>query len=252
MMARLAEDLRVDELIAVIRLEGLDYGAQMEEDLLSGKGGSSWQAAVARIYDARAMRVHFDGAFARSIGAAEDTVQDILEFFGTPLGDRILVLEIEARRSLLDPAVEEAARARLEDMIVEEDPRLDLLQRFAEVNQLVESNVSGALNANLALFQGMAEIGDLTENMTEEQMLADVWAQEPEIRTETEEWLMSYLALAYGPLSDEELGTYIHFCETEAGQKLNSALFAAFDQVFTGISRNLGRAVARQMIGEDI
>lgn len=251
-VATLAEGLRVDELIAVMRLEGLDYGARMATELLSGKGGASWEATVARIYDPQVMRSLFDMAFGRSLGNSGQTVTEIMAFFDTQLGDRILALEVEARRSLLDPAVEEAARVRLEYMIVAEDPRLETLQRFAEVNQLVEGNVSSALNANLALFQGMAEIGTQAEDMTEEQMLADVWAQEPEIRAETEDWLMPYLALAYGPLSDEELAAYLRFCETGAGQALNTAFFAAFDQVFTEISRNLGRAAARQMIGEDI
>ena len=36
------------------------------------------------------------------------------------------------------------------------------------------------------------------------------------------------------------------------GLVLNAALFAAFDDVFTPISRALGLAVARQMAGQDI
>ena len=33
---------------------------------------------------------------------------------------------------------------------------------------------------------------------------------------------------------------------------LNTAMFAAFDKLFVAISRDLGRAAARQMQGEDI
>jgi hypothetical protein len=104
----------------------------------------------------------------------------------------------------------------------------------------------------LAFFQGLAEVGGGVGEIPEEDMLADVWAQEPDIRAETEAWILPYLSLAYGPLSDDELAEYIGFSKTGPGQKLNHALFAAFDAVFSQISRDLGRATAKQMLGEDI
>ena len=69
---------------------------------------------------------------------------------------------------------------------------------------------------------------------------------------ETEDWLFPFLALSYAPLSDAELQGYIDFSRTAAGKKMNTALFAAFDAVFVQISRDLGRAVAQQMTGDDI
>jgi hypothetical protein len=53
-------------------------------------------------------------------------------------------------------------------------------------------------------------------------------------------------------LSDEDLTAYIAFSASPAGQQLNAALFAAFDDVFTPISKALGLAVAKQMQGQDI
>jgi hypothetical protein len=88
--------------------------------------------------------------------------------------------------------------------------------------------------------------------MTEEDMLADVWGREGEVRGSTREWLYSYFALAYQPLDDAELAAYTAFWESPAGKRANAALFAAFDQVFSDISRELGRAAAVQMQGDDI
>ena len=124
--------------------------------------------------------------------------------------------------------------------------------RFAKVNDLIEQNVSGSLNSNLAFFQGMAEAGGPGGDVTEDQMLSEVWAQEPAIRVETEDWLFPYLAMAYGPLSDAEIDGYVAFSTTNPGQKLNQALFTAFDRLFTSVSRNLGLAAGRQLLGEDI
>lgn len=251
-VATLVATLKIADVIDVMRLEGLNYGAQMEEELFPGEGGEAWASVVELIYDGPTMQSRFEDAFARQFLGDEEEMPAIEQFFGTDLGQKILALEVEARRSLMDDAVEDAAKAQVDEMIAEEAPRMEALQDFADTNDLVEMNISGAMNSNLAFFQGMAEVGGQTKDMTEEDMLMDVWSQEPDIRAETESWVFPYLALAYGPLSDDEMAAYVAFSKTGPGQKINSALFGAFDTVFSAISRDLGRAAARQMMGEDI
>ena len=131
-------------------------------------------------------------------------------------------------------------------------PRLALVGRFIDVNGLVDFNVSGALNANYEFYFGLVDGGAFPFEMTEEQVLADVWSQEDEIRAETEDWLYSYLAMAYEPVSDADLTAYIDMSETAAGKALNQALFAAFDVLYRQISRDLGLAAAQMVAGEDI
>lgn len=244
--------LRIDDTIAVLREEGLDYGRSLEEDMFPGAGGASWQATVALIYDGDRMGEAFRAALIRALEDDPAEVAAIRAFFESELGRRVVDLEIEARRSLLDDAVEEASKVALEELRAEDGPRLAALDRFVTVNDLVESNVMGALNSNLAFYRGMQRGGAFGEEMTEEQMLGDVWGQEQEIRQSTTEWVYSYLNLSYAPLSDADLAEYTAFCESAAGQKVNAALFAAFDEVFTPISEALGVAVARQMAGQDI
>jgi hypothetical protein len=83
-------------------------------------------------------------------------------------------------------------------------------------------------------------------------MLSEVWAQEAQVRSDAEDWVYPFLALAHEPLSDDDLNAYIAYSETESGQILNGAMFAAFDVVFTGISEQLGAAAARLIMGQDI
>lgn len=250
--ADLSRVLRIAEVIDVMRQEGLDYGTSLEVELFPGRGRAGWRLAVEMIYDTATMNRRLDAALAQAMAGDEAGLAATLAFFGDARGQRILSLEIEARRALLDEAAEEAAQAHAEDMASRDDPRLGLLKRFADANDLIEANVQGALNANLAFYRGMAEAGAMGEQMTEDEMLADVWGQEPDIRTETENWLFPYLALAYGPLEDADLEAYIAFSQTPEGRRLNVALFAAFDAVFGRISYDLGRAAGRQMLGEDI
>ena len=244
--------LRMGDTIEILREEGIEYGRTLEADMFAGAGGSGWEATVALIYDGARMSDAFRSALLREIGTDAAVIAEIRAFFEGELGRKVIGLEIEGRRAFLDDAVEEQAKAAWEETRTSDAARAALLERFVAENDLVESNVSGALNANLAFYRGMAESGAFGGEMTEDQMLSDVWAQEPEVRQSTTEWVYSYLNLSYGPLSDEELEQYAAFSATPAGQKLNTALFGAYAEVFTPISRALGLAVGRQMQGQDI
>lgn len=251
-VAALGVALRLDEVVSVIEAEGISYGKDLEADLFGGPVGARWQAMVGMIYDPATMRRRLDSALEAELAGRPDHINAMIAFFGSELGQRILSLEVSARRALLDETVEEASRIRVEDMMAEEAPRLAALRRFIDVNDLIESNVAGALNSNYAFYRGLADGGAFDDQMTDADIVSDVWGQEAEVRQETEDWLYPYLALAYQPLSDEDMAAYIAFSETDAGQVLNAALFAAFDQVFSAISRDLGLAAAQFIIGHDI
>ncbi|HBD91645.1 MAG: ribosomal protein L21 [Rhodobacteraceae bacterium GWE1_64_9] len=248
----LGQVLQIDGVLDVMRAEGVEYGATLRDEMFAGKGGAAWDATVAQIYDPLRMRAEFDAALTKALADDAEVTAAATAFFQSPRGQKILELELEARRALLDEATEAAAKEAAAQMQAEGSPRFEALQRFAATNDLIELNVMGALNSNLAFYKGLSRGGAFGDAMTEEDILADVWAQEADLRAETEEWLWPYLALAYGPLSDEELQAYADFSATAEGERLNGAIFAAFDAIFLRISEELGMAAARQMQGEDI
>lgn len=246
----LVESLQMQELIIIMRDEGLSYGEILDTDLLADSGGEKWAAQVSEIYDTMRMQEDFIRRFDREM--PEHLVAPVLAFFDSPRGRRIINLEVTARRAQLDEAVEEASLEYLRDMIGDGDPRLELLRRFAEINELIETNVVGAMNANYAFYIGLVEGGAFPYELTEEQILSDVWGQEDDIRMETKEWLYSYLAMAYQPLEDADIEAYIVLSATDAGQALNRALFSGFDAMFVSISKSLGYSAAQLIGGEDI
>jgi hypothetical protein len=176
----------------------------------------------------------------------------IAEFFASDLGTRVLGLEIEARRAFLDEAAEDAARVAADRRLSGREPRADQIERFIEVGDLLEMNVAGALSGNLAFMSGMNETGINGVKLPQDEVMEQVWGQEAQLRIDTESWLHAYLGLAYAPLTDAELDAYIAFWETPAGQRLNVALFTAFDATFRGVSEGLGRAAGQAMLGSDI
>lgn len=246
--------LRIDEMLEVIRAEGLANGDDLAAEMFAGAAGADWSAAVAQVYDAGRMRQRFDQSMADLPDQDAAALADSLVFYTSDLGQKIIGLELEARRAMLDPAVEEAAQARWREMGqgAGDQGRLDLLDRFVTVNDLIEMNVAGALNANLAYYRALSGAGAFGDAMPEAQMLSEVWAQEADLRKETVDWLFPYLNLAYGSLTPDEMQAYIAFSDTAAGRKTNAVIFAAFDAVFVAASTELGRAVGLRLNGQDI
>jgi hypothetical protein len=247
---RLIEALGLPEVIAIMREEGILYADALEAELFSVDGGSRWDALVEKVYDPVTMLGEIESGMAGELGSAD--IAPMLSFFEDARGQRIIELEITARRALLDDEIEQASLDALDQLVLDQDPFLDQLQEFVEANQLVDSNVVGALNSNIAFYRGMADGGAYPGGLDEGEMLSMVWGQEPAIRDDTEAWVYSYLAMAYAPLSEEDLGDYIRFSRTDAGGALNAALFAAFDEMFVRISYDLGVAAARFVGGEEL
>jgi hypothetical protein len=242
--------LGMPRIIEVMREEGVDYGEMIRADLLQGEGGPGWTAVVSDIYDAGAMeRQMLEGFESRLEGV---TLDPLLAFFQSDRGQRIVELEVSARRAFLDDEVEEAAGEAADALRQDRPDRFELLSAFVEANDLVESNVMGAMNSNYAFYMGLMEGDAFDGDMTEELILSDVWAQEQEIRDDTETWVYSYLTLGYDPLDDDDIEAYIALSRTEEGRALNSALFGTFDDLFVDISRRLGQGAARFLVGEDI
>lgn len=242
--------LQLHPLLEVMYEEGVEYGNDLDRELLAGAGGEGWVKAVKEIYEPERIWKTFLPRFQAEL--ENEDVEAMLAFFASDLGQRIIKLEVSARQALLDKSVEEVSKDRLRVMTDDGDPRLSMLMDFIEANDLIEFNVMSAMNANYAFYVGMIDGKAFDYDLTKEDVLQDVWSQESEIRVDTEEWVYAYLALSYQPLSDEELQAYIDFSNTDAGQALNRAVFAGFDDVFNIVSTALGLTAARFMKGEDL
>ena len=248
--ARLAELLKTDEIARIMRAEGLVHAEDIAENMFPGRSANAWALTVDGIYDAARMQARMEEGLAEALTA--DEAAPIIDFLATPLGQRIVDLELTAREAYAEESVEEAAVDAWTLLDGDGAPRAGMIDRFVEVNDLLEENVASGLTANYEFLAGLNEGGAFPDPMSEDMMLAEAYSSEGEIRSETEEWLGSFLNLAYDPLTDAELSDYIAFSATKAGRDFNRALFAGFDAMYDGISRALGRAAAVEMVSQDI
>ncbi|MEI4486513.1 hypothetical protein V8J36_09945 [Frigidibacter sp. MR17.14] len=247
---RLGGLLALPEIIALMQDEGAGYAEDVEGELFPGKGGGGWIDEVRALYAPERTSPIFFRAFRDSLGARD--LEPMARFFTDGVGARAVPLEVSARRAMLDPDVEDDATLKAGDMMAARDPRFRSLSAFIEAGDMVEANVIGGLNANLAFWRGLSEGGAFPEPMAEEDLLAKAAGQEEALRAESRDWLFAYLALAYAPLSERELADYTAFSASGPGRALNTAIFAGFDAVFVDVSHRMGVAAAHRIAGQTL
>jgi hypothetical protein len=239
----LLDALGVPQIVEIMRAEGLEYGDTLAEDMIPGGGTGNWGAVVDRIYDEERMLATVRETFSTEFGDADTA--PLLEFFESETGQEIVRLELTAREAMRDEEIEDAARATYRDLEGTDSDTLATISDFVDANDLVESNLVGALNANYMFYLGLVDGGAL--QMSEADILTEVWSSEDETRSDTREWVYAFLLMAYRPLEEGVVDRYTELSRTEPGRALNRALFAGFNKMYDDISYALGRAVAREM-----
>ncbi|WP_338547975.1 DUF2059 domain-containing protein [Roseovarius phycicola] len=247
-MAALIDALRIDETVEIMRKEGLRYGSELGAEMLPGVNAKAWQDQVARIYDTDKMAQVVTQGFETALDGKE--IAEVVAFFTSETGQEIISLELSAREAFLNEDTEMAAMDAYERARDENSYLFQQVETLISDSDLVDYNVMGALNSNLMFYRGLADGGAF--EMSEEDMLADVWSQEGDVRNDSEGWLGAFLILAYQPLGDDELEAYAEFYRSEQGKVLNAAIFEAYDQMYEELSYLLGRAVAQQMQSEEL
>lgn len=248
----LVDVLKLAEAAQILHDEGLDHAADLNAEMLDGKGGAGWQMQSAAIYDAGRMLETVRTALAAELQGPDnaDTLEAIIAFFASDLGTKIVSLENAARAAIQDNDVEAAARARYAALRGSDDARFGMITALVESGDMINRNVTAAMNSNYQFLRGLSEGG--AAEMTEDEMLQSVTADVDAITEDTIAWLHGYLLLAYHPLSDDELQTYLTFSQSDAGQTLNRGLFDGFGKAYEDISYALGRAVALNMTAKEL
>ncbi|MCR8826585.1 DUF2059 domain-containing protein [Pseudosulfitobacter koreensis] len=234
--------IRLEAQMQIAREEGLQHAQTLNDDLLDGQGGALWAAQVDAIYDVARMA---EGARGPIEALDPETLSRLNLFLDSDLGQRITELELAARRAMMDEVSEEAAARAFAALEGTDDARLTTARAVIEAGDLIERNVSTALNASFQFYRALVDGG--AYDMTEAQIIDEVWSQEETLRADTEGWLMGYLLLLMQPLDADERATYLAFMKTPEGGALNAALFDGFGRVYSDLSFALGQVLALNM-----
>ena len=249
-LQRLDALTRIPETFDIMRLEGLANDQAMAADLFGNAKDPAWLRALESVYDISRMNATYSNQMRLALAQDPGLVADAGVFLGSELGQRVIGLELEARRTALDPMALGAAREVFAEMERVDKERLALIERLVIAADLVEGNVATALNANVAFSRAMTKAAQFGTPVDEDEILALAWAQELDIRVAVADFLYPLMALAYAPLTEEELTSYVEFFESAVGQRFNAAVMQAFEPVMIDLSARLGAEAGRLMSGQ--
>ncbi len=244
----LMDVLKIAEVALILQAEGTEYAETINQDMLGGQGGAAWQLQVDAIYNPQrlteTLRAHLDAEL------QGDMREEVIQFFASEPGAQVITLENAARAAIRAQDIEDAARTKFAELEGTDDPRLTQITALIDGGDMINRNVTAAMNANYQFMRGLSDGGAM--DMTEDEMLAEVADQQDAITEDTTSWLYGYLLLAYSPLEDAALDQYIAFAATKPGIALNRALFNGYGAAYAEISYALGRAVALNMVAEEL
>ena len=230
--------MHVRTAVEIMAEEGMFYALDSEEVLFDGPAAGDWGAALTAVYDPDRLEGIVRAGFEQGLAGADLT--PLIAFFDTPTGQKVVALELSARRAFLARDVEQMARETWR-----QNPtglaHSAAISRYIEVNDLIERNVTGSMNANMRFLRAFnAGNTDLSES----DILSDIWAEEDRMRADTVEWMNAFLSMAYAPLEADEMQANLELWQSQAGQALNNALFLGFDRMFEQVSEELGMVAA--------
>ncbi len=236
--------LRLSDMVQIMRDEGLGYADELAAEMFMDGTHSAWHAQVDAIYDADEMFDQVTQELREGLDGQGD-LGPLIEFYRSDLGRDIVALELDARAAISDEDVEAAALDFFSKIDGSEDETYVAVQGYVQANDLIDQNVSGTLNSMYHFYSGLADGGAIAA--TENELLDQIWVQQDQILSETEEWLYAYLLMAFGPLNPDQIQSYTDLSLSPAGQRMNAALFAGFNLMYDEVSYALGRAAAGQM-----
>lgn len=250
---RMWQVLGLGRQMQIFQQEATREAARFEADGLIGGSGEAWADTVARINEPARLQALFREGLGRVLTRTDLALLNKgLGFYERGLGRTLVPLEISARMAMLDDDITENAHDTFARAKANGDPRIEQITRLIDSADLVAPNVSSGLNASVAFSRGFGEGGGYDMPLTDDQMLAETWAQQDQIAADTVEWLQSYLMLAYSSLSDAQLDDYITYAASREGQALAQVMFAAYDYVFMQTSYDMGVAAALRLQGRQL
>ncbi|MCC5983943.1 MAG: hypothetical protein JJU42_06225 [Rhodobacteraceae bacterium] len=248
----LSDAYQLEALFEIVAQEGRDDAADIGAEVAGPEGRAGWERTMARLYDPARLLEVFLSELEQEFPRQPEAFDAAIAFARTTPGAQMVQLEIDARAAMLDADIEQMARERLGEARAADARTLAFVDARIEANDLIEGNVSLGLNSALAYFVGFAQTAPDALQPEAGRMMADVWQQEGAIRAEITDWLRAYFLLAYAPLDDDARAAVLDHAASPEGVAFNTAMFNAFDRLFSGLSRALGAEVGRALAASDL
>jgi hypothetical protein len=246
--SELYDALHMDILVDVIVSEGRDQVRDAAEIYLTGRAAETYVTENVALYDPDEIRQHLiDGL---SSGLSADDLAVAVAFFKTETGAYAAKLEASARQAISDQGVEDHAKAMASDAVARGVERIDILETAIADMDLVEMNLAGAMTAQYQFLMPLSDVKDL--GLDQAAVLTMIQEGQDALSQSILEWLVAFLYMAYAPLDDEQLSTYLTYQTSPNGASLNKVLFDVFNAIDRDMSAAMGVSLAQSLQSKEI
>ena len=237
---RLYDALHLHKIMKILHNEGVEDALESGKNYLgTDYDAASFEKAVHKIYSLEMMYNFMRNGLVEALPEAE--AEAALRFFSKGLGAQTALLETSARSAISYEEVKAAAIQMAKDAKSGNKVRYLMLEKNIKDLELVELNMTGAFSAQYTFLSNLSALDDMPLN--NDDIVALLLESEDEMRQDIVDWLMGFTHMAYTPLSDEELKTYLSFLSSANGKILNKALFYIFNDLSVQTSGDLADVI---------
>lgn len=245
-VAGLFDALNMADIISIMHDEGKRDAADTIEIYTGQMVDDGLNARIDAIFDTAEMQIVLINKTSEKMSDAH--IAEATEFLNSDVGARANTLETTARRAISDDAIEEYALSQFND--ASDLGRYTQFRDIIVALDLIDQNTYGAMGAQYVFMMELGKTNQMA--LTDADINELLRAGEAELRDGIRAWLYGFFNMAYAPLSDEDLATYIQFQQSEAGKALNSALFAGFNELSVRHAQKMGIMIAELMQVQDL
>lgn len=175
-------------------------------------------------------------------GLSDQQLNSVLDWYNTPLAEKITQAEIAASRPSVWKEVE-AEAAQLQKKYKGSE-RAKLFDRFDMAARATESAVDTTVAVQLGLASAMAAF-DGSKGPTFEQLQQKIEAQRPMLRGMVAQQVYAGYLYTYQDLTTSELKDYIGFLESDAGSAFTRVATDSIQRSITEPVESVGNQLAR-------
>ena len=175
--------------------------------------------------------------------ANPEQLRNALEWLRSPLVRKIVPLEVESGTLEGEDRQEEYAERIKWDSPSEQ--RLVLVARFDKVTELSEAALEMEIGTLIVIFEAMAAGASPRVRVKIKEIVQKIDEMKPKMRIMAKDKIRAWLLYIYQTVSDEELGDYIIYWETENGRWLWQMTKEASLKVIIGALEEMARRAGR-------
>ena len=227
------------------QLKEMQKGLASVSDVLRQRGvpvddkfEKAWAEAVPKAYQTDKILAVVDEGLETLLTKDDKTV--LLDYYTSPLGQRITGLEIEAAKVGMQTEIQANAQKLMSDPGKASD-RIALYQEIDKTAGATEIAVEMAMNFSLAMTIGMTSTMEGPKEIDIDMLKGELDRQRPAITQQISSQTLAIFAYAYRDLNAEDLNIYLAFLRSPAARKFNLGAGKLVAEALTSQSHELGR-----------